>query len=210
MNITDAAIETYCRAHTSPLPELFDRLREVTYAETTAPEMQVGLLEGRLLGFLVALTGAKRVLEFGTFTGYSSLAMASALPDDGKVVTCDIDPRATSIARRFWEQSPHGKKIELRLGPGLETLKTLTGPFDLVFIDADKGNYENYWEGALPLVKTGGLLVVDNVLWSGKVLHPQEKSDKEIHAFNERARRDERVEILMLPVRDGVLLARKL
>lgn len=210
MDLVSREIEDYCRTHTTPLPDLFDRLRDVTYKETAAPQMQVGLLEGRFLGMLVALTQAKRVLEFGTFTGFSSLAMASALPEDGKLITCDIDPRATAIAKRFWDESPHGKKIELRLGPGAQTLDSLDGPFDLVFIDADKAGYKTYWEKSLPKVRQGGLIVVDNVLWSGRVLNPQEKSDREIVAFNELARKDPRVEIVMLTVRDGMLLARKL
>lgn len=209
MNITPRDIEDYCRAHTTPLPPVFQDLRDATFAQLSAPQMQVGLLEGRFLGFLVALTGAKSVLEVGTFSGFSALAMAEALPADGRLVTCDIDPKATALAREHWAKSPHGKKIELRLGPGAETIAALPGPFDLVFIDADKAGYQAYWDLALPKVRAGGLVVVDNVLWSGRVLNPQEKSDHEIHAFNERAKSDARVEILMLPVRDGMLLARK-
>jgi caffeoyl-CoA O-methyltransferase len=209
MNITPKEIEDYCRAHTTPLPAVFDELRKATYEKLSAPQMQVGLLEGRFLGLLVSLVGAKRVLEFGTFSGFSGLAMASALPEDGELVTCDVDPKATGLAREFWEKSPHGKKIQLKLGPALETVKTLTGPFDLAFIDADKANYENYWEASLSLLRPGGLLVVDNVLWSARVLNPQEKSDREIAAFNRKAHGDPRVEMVMLPVRDGMLLARK-
>ncbi|MGZ3652797.1 MAG: O-methyltransferase [Bdellovibrionota bacterium] len=210
MKLTDEKIEDYCRAHTSPLPEIFGRLRDATYKEAHAPQMQVGLLEGRFLGLLVALTQAKRVLEFGTFTGFSALAMAQYLPADGKLITCDIDEKVTAIAKKFWSESPHGKKIELRLGPGTETVDSLSETFDLVFIDADKANYINYWEKSLPKVRSGGLLVVDNVLWSGAVLDPQDKSDHAIVNFNEHAAKDPRVEIVMLPVRDGVLVARKL
>lgn len=210
MKLVPEEIEDYCRAHTTPLPALFDRLKETTFAELSAPQMQVGLLEGRFLGLLVAISGAKRVLEFGTFSGFSALAMASALPDDGQLITCDIDPRATNVAKKFWEQSPHGKKIELRLGPGAETVEKLEGNIDLVFIDADKAGYQTYWDKSLPKVRKGGLLVVDNVLWSGRVLDPQEKSDRDICAFNDYARSDTRVEIVMLPIRDGILVARKL
>lgn len=209
MNITPKEIEDYCRAHTTKLPELFDGLREATFAKLKLPQMQVGLLEGRFLALLVALTGARRVLEFGTFSGFSALAMATNLPDDGELITCDVDPRATDIAEEFWAKSPHGKKIKLKLAPALDTLATLRGPFDLVFLDANKDQYEAYWQGALPLVRAGGLIVVDNVLWSGGVLNPKEKSDFEIHAFNEMAASDPRVEMVMLPVRDGMLLARK-
>lgn len=210
MNISPKPIEDYCRAHTTPLPPEFDQLREDTYANLGQPQMQVGLLEGRFLSLLVGITGAKRVLEFGTFSGFSSLAMASALPEGGELITCDIDERPLVYAKKAWEASPHGKKIKFRLGAGLDTAKTLTGPFDLAFIDADKENYENYWEATIPLMRPGGLIVADNVLWSGRVLDPKEKSDKEIAAFNERARKDLRVEMVMLPVRDGMLLARKL
>jgi caffeoyl-CoA O-methyltransferase len=209
MNLVDPKIEDYCRAHTSPLPEVFTRLKEVTFKEARSPQMQVGLLEGRFLGMLVAISGAKRVLEFGTFTGFSSLAMAHHMPPDGKLYTCDVDPVATEIAKKFWAESPHGKKIELRLGPAAETVDAIDETFDLVFIDADKANYKTYWEKSLPKVRKGGLIVVDNVLWSGAVLDPQEKSDRDIVAFNDHARMDPRVEVLMLPIRDGVLVARK-
>jgi caffeoyl-CoA O-methyltransferase len=210
MKFIDEKIEDYCRAHTTPLPELFSRLRDATYAGTKLPQMQVGLLEGRFLGLLVAIAGAKRVLELGTFTGFSALAMAQALPEDGKLITCDVDAEDTAMAKRFWAESPHGKKIELRLGPALETLDTLHETFDFAFIDADKPNYINYWEKVLPKVRQGGLIAVDNVLWSGNVLAPKEKSDHEIVAFNKHARADKRVEQVMLSLRDGVLLARKL
>ncbi len=209
MEIVNPAVEKYCVEHTTPLPPIFDELAEVTRAKTTAPQMQVGRLAGSFLKMLVAISGARRVLEFGTFTGYSALAMAEALPEDGKVITCDIDPHATAIAREFWDKSPHGKKIELRLGPALETLETLEGPFDFVFIDADKANYINYWEGSLTKLRRGGLIVVDNVLRGGRVVNPQDKRDEGMVNFNEHAKKDARVEILMLPVRDGMLLARK-
>jgi caffeoyl-CoA O-methyltransferase len=209
MKITPEEIEEYCRNHTSALPPLFDELRSATYETLSAPNMQVGLIEGRFLSLLVGLLNAKSILEFGTFSGFSTLAMASALPPDGKIITCDIDPRATSLAREFWNRSEHGKKIELRLGPGVETLANLTGPFDLVFIDADKAGYANYWRGTLPLLRKGGLIVVDNVLWSGRVLAPQDKSDFDIHQFNELAIQEAGMEMVMLPVRDGLLLARK-
>jgi caffeoyl-CoA O-methyltransferase len=210
MKLVAKEIEDYCRAHTTPFGPGFERLREETYAAMQAPQMQVGLLEGRLLGMLVALSGAKRVLEIGTFTGFSALAMAEALPADGRLYTCDIDPRATEIARRHWSASPHGKKIELLLGPAAESMDHLEGPFDLVFIDADKAGYKTYWNKALAELRTGGLVVVDNVLWSGRVLEPKDKSDFEIRDFNAYAARDPRVELVMLPVRDGILLARKL
>lgn len=208
--ITDPQIEQYCVSHTTALANYFKELTKDTQLKTTAPQMQVGPLEGSFLKMLVALTGAKRVLELGTFTGYSAMAMAEALPPDGKMITCDIDPINTKMAREYWMKSPHGSKIELCLGPGLETIGKLSGSFDLVFIDADKGNYINYWEACVPKLPIGGLIVVDNVLWSGRVLNPKEESDRQISAFNEHALKDLRMESVMLPVRDGMLLARRI
>jgi caffeoyl-CoA O-methyltransferase len=135
--------------------------------------------------------------------------MAEGLPDDGKLITCDIDPETTKIAKKYWSRSTHGKKIELKLGPALETLKTIEGLFDLVFIDADKVNYINYWELCLPKVRPGGLLVIDNVLWSGSVLNPEDETERAIDEFNKHVYNDKRVEVVMLPIRDGVTLAWK-
>lgn len=210
MEIIHPSIEAYCIEHTTPLPQIFDQLRLETYSKTDLPQMQVGLIEGSFLKFLVHLISPKLVVELGTFTGFSSLAMAETLPEDGRIITCDIDPDATSLAQNYWKKSPHGRKIELRLGPALKTLESLAGPIDLAFIDADKINYSNYWEALVPKIRTGGLIVVDNVLWNGRVLSPRDGDDHAIHSFNERARNDSRVEVLMLPVRDGILIARKL
>jgi len=211
MQLTSPEINSYCEAHTTDLSPLFQKLREETYAKTTAPNMQVGKIEGSLLRMLVAITNAKNILELGTFTGFSALAMAEALPADGKLITCDIDEKNTSIAREYWSMSPHGEKIELKIGSALDTLKKITSESqDIIFIDADKANYTNYWELCVPLLKKNALLIVDNVLWSGRVLNPQESSDHHIAAFNEHAKKDSRVEVLMLPVRDGILLARKI
>ena len=208
--IVDPKIEEYAEAHTTPDGELFERLAEETRAETTAPQMMVGRIEGRFLATLVALSGASRILEFGTFTGYSSISMASALPPDGKVITLDVDPEATSIARRYMDESGHGDKIEIRLGPALETLQGVAGPFDLVFIDADKPNYVNYYEAALPLLADDGLLIADNVLWSGRVVEEDDdESTRAIKEFNEHVRSDDRVVSVMLTVRDGMTLVRK-
>jgi caffeoyl-CoA O-methyltransferase len=208
--IVDPKIEEYAEAHTTPDGELFERLAEETRAKTTAPQMMVGRIEGRFLATLVALSGARRILEFGTFTGYSSISMASALPPDGKVITLDVDPEATAIARRYMDESGHGEKIEIRLGPALETLRDVEGPFDLVFIDADKENYVNYYEAALPLLADDGLLIADNVLWSGRVVEDEgDESTRAIKEFNEHVAADERVVSVMLTVRDGMTLVRK-
>ena len=208
--IVDERVEAYAEAHTTPDGELFERLAEETRAKTTAPQMMVGRIEGRFLAALVALNKARRVLEIGTFTGYSSISMASGLPADGELITCDVDPEATEIARRYMDESGHGDKIDIRLGPALETLKTLEGPFDVVFIDADKPNYKNSYEAALPLLADDGLLIADNVLWSGRVVEPGgDDSTTAIKEFNEHVAADDRVVSVMLTVRDGMTLVRK-
>jgi caffeoyl-CoA O-methyltransferase len=205
----DVAVEQFARDHTEPESDLHVRLREETYREMDRPQMQVDVIEGRFLKMLVRLSGARTILEIGTFTGYSALMMAEGLPDDGRLTTCEVDPKAEAIARRYFSESPHGSKITVRMGPALETIKTLSGPLDLVFIDADKSNYSNYYEAALPLLKPGGLLIADNVLWSGKVLDPQEPDDHAIVAFDQMLQSDPRVENVCLTVRDGMMLAWK-
>lgn len=205
----DDAIEQYAHDHTKPESELFERLREETLREMGSTEMLVGRIEGRFLKMLVRLSGARRVLEIGMFTGYSALMMAEGMPEDGRVITCDIDPKAERVARRFFDESPDGRKIEVRMGPALETIASLAGPIDMVFIDADKENYVKYYEACFPLVRRGGLIVADNVLWSGKVLHPEDEATRAIVAFNERVQQDPRVENVCLTVRDGMMLAWK-
>lgn len=209
MNIVDEKLESYAAKHSTAETALFKGLARVTYKKTALPQMQVGHLEGNFLRLMVKVSRAKRILEIGTFTGYSALAMAEGLPAGGKIVTCDIDPENTKIAVEHWKKSPHGKKIELKLGPAAETVKKLKGPFDLVFIDADKNNYIHYWELCVPKVKRGGFLLADNVLWSGRVLNPKEENARYIHAFNRHVSRDRRVETVMLTVRDGITLAYK-
>lgn len=208
--IVRPALEEYAQKHTQPESALFKALVRETYQKTDVPQMQVGHLEGAFLRCLVRITGAKRILEIGTFTGYSALAMAEGLPASGRLITCDIDPRAGAIARRFWAKSPHGRKISLKLGPAIDTIRALRGPFDIVFIDADKPSYIRYWEACLPKVRRGGLLIADNVLWSGRVLKPRRDArDRAIVRFNAHVRRDKRVEAVMLTVRDGMTLAFK-
>ena len=143
------------------------------------------------------------------FTGYSAMMMPSALPDDGELITCDIDPQAEAIARRYFDEHPHGRKIQIRMGPALDTLKTISGPLDLVFIDADKENYVAYYEAVVPLLRTGGLIVADNTLWSGKVIDPTTPVERAIVGFNAHVAKDPRVDKVLLTVRDGMTLARK-
>lgn len=206
-------IEAYLEAHTSPRPPLFDELHDVTYGTMKSPHMQVGRVEGTLLKTLVALSGARRVVEVGTFTGFSALCMAEALPDDGELVTCDIDPVAARTAQAFFDRSPHGKKIRLRLGDALDTLRSLPKGswIDLAFLDADKERYALYYDEILPRLRQGGLLVADNTLWSGHVVAPRAdvETDHAIVAFNRKVTEDPRVENVLLSVRDGMMLARK-
>jgi caffeoyl-CoA O-methyltransferase len=210
--IVEPSVEDYAVAASSPYPldPLFERLAAETRERTSTPRMMVGPLEGRFLELLVRLIRARRVLELGTFTGWSSIAMASALPAGGTVVTCDVDPAAQEIARRYAEEAGVADRIDYRLGPGLETMQSLEGPFDLVFIDADKEGYLGYYEAALPLLADDGLIVADNVLWSGRVAEddPDERT-RTIMAFNDHVRDDERVVAVVLTVRDGMTLIRK-
>ncbi len=210
-HLVSEAIEGYCREHSTAPSALLQELEAYTIGHCAQSQMLTGPMEGALLRLLVQLTGARRILELGMFTGYSALTIAEALPEDGTILSCDINPETTAIAQSFFDRSTHRRKIEVRLGPALETLAALqTGlEFDLVFIDADKENYIRYYEATLPRLRTGGLMIVDNVLWSGKVLHPQHQSDHAIVAFNDHIRNDLRVENVMLTVRDGVTLARK-
>ena len=209
---TNAELDEYAAGHSTAPDELLTRLFEETHENLAAPQMLTGAIEGRFLEMLVWISGARRVLEIGTYSGYSALSMAAALPPDGQIITCDVWEEANEVARRYAAESPHGDRIDFRLGPALETIETLEGPFDLVFIDADKDNYDAYFEATLPLLSERGLIVVDNTLWSGRVLPghddgaPQTKS---IGALNDKLAADPRVVAVMLPIRDGVTLVRR-
>ncbi len=207
----DEGLEGYARDHSTPEPDLLAELAEETRASTSSPQMMVGPLEGRFLEMLMHLSGARRVLEIGTFTGYSALSMAPALPPDGCIVTCEVDPDNAAKAGRHFEASPWADRIELRVGPALDTIARLDGPFDLVFVDAEKTEYLDYYEAVLPLLSERGVLAVDNVLWSGRVLDPSDDSDatRAIRAFNDHVAADERVVAVMLTIRDGVTLIRR-
>ena len=209
--IVEPRVEEYAEAHTTPDGELFERLAAETRAKTEIPQMMVGRLEGQFLAFLVRATGARRVLELGTFTGYSSISMALALPAGGHIITYDIEPETTAIARRYAEEAGVADRIEFRLGPALDAISGLDSPFDLVFIDADKENYVNYYEATLPLLDDGGVMIVDNTLWSGRVAAQgaDDENTRAIRALNERVRDDDRVENVLLTVRDGMNLIRR-
>ena len=209
MDFIDEKIEAYAYDHTSDEGELLQRLAAETHKDLEYPQMLTGRIEGRFLKLLAHLVQAKRILEIGTFSGYSALSMAEALPDDGSLITCENDPEAIAVAKKYFAESPHGKKITLMEGPALESIKSLQGNFDMAFIDADKENYLNYYNAILPIIRQGGLIVVDNVLWSGKVLAPKDASDHAIRDFNEAIIKDNRVDPVLLTVRDGIYCLRK-
>lgn len=216
LTITPEAIHEYCKNHTTRPSETLLELTRVTQSKSNQANMQIGHIEGRFLSTITGLMSANRVLEFGTFTGYSALSFAEALPDAGRVTTLDRDPVATKIAQEHWDKSPHGKKIELILGDAHQTILQLQTElqsnkrpaYDLAFIDADKAGYPTYWEAALKLVRKGGAIIVDNVLWSGRILNPTDASDFHISNFNKIAIQDPRVDVVMLPIRDGIILAK--
>jgi len=203
-------IARYIAEHSVREAEILKELRAAT-AKVPMSGMQIGADQGQFMALLVQAIGARKCLEIGTYTGYSALAVALALPDDGHITCCDINAEWTALAQRFWKKAGMDRKIELRLAPALDTLKTLQGPFDFVFIDADKGNYANYYDACLPMVRRGGIIAVDNTLWSGWVADPKQKDadTRALRAFNDKLHRDERVALSLLPLGDGVTLALK-
>ena len=203
-------IEKYCHNKTSEPPILLKNLELTTQHEMEVPQMLCGKLEGRFLKLLAQLIKAKNILEVGMFTGYSALSMAEALPSDGVLITLDIDPKAEEVARSFFARSPHGYKIKIMMGKAAETIANLTQTFDLVFIDADKKQYPDYFLTILPKVRSGGLIVVDNTLSDGRVLEPRTtERGKAMDEFNTMVANHPGVETVMLPVRDGITLIRK-
>jgi caffeoyl-CoA O-methyltransferase len=204
-------IDGYAAAHTTPPPELLQELAEETQATLRSPQMLTGTIEGRFLELLVFGLGAKRVLELGTYSGYSSLSMAAGLPEGGHIDTCEFDETHAEVARRYIARSPYADRITVHLGPALETIPKLEGEFDFVFIDADKENYLNYYEALLPRLSPRGLMAIDNTLWSGRVLDEGDDSEatKAIREINDRIAGDDRVVAAQLTVRDGVTLVRR-
>ena len=208
MDFIDPEIEAYAAEHTDPEGDLLERLKQETYERLDIPQMLTGRIEGRFLKLLVQISGARRVLEVGTFSGYGTLSMAEGLSPEGEVYTCENDPVAVGVARRYFASSPHGRKITLLEGDALRSIPSVPAPVDFAFIDADKINYLNYYQAILPKMRPGGLIAVDNVLWSGRVLHPVDPSDRAIAGFNETVRNDPRVDHVLLTVRDGIYLLR--
>ena len=200
--IVHEEVERYAAEHTTPVDPLFDRLDAETREKSDAPQMMVGLLEGRFLEFLVRMKSAQNVLELGTFTGWSSISMARGLPPVGRITTCDVEEETTEIAKRYAEEAGVVDRIDYRLGPGLETIAQLDGPFDLVFIDAWKPDYVDYYEAVLPKLADDGVILADNTL-SGMA------GNEGIARFNEHVLADDRVECVLVPIRDGVTLIRR-
>jgi predicted O-methyltransferase YrrM len=214
ITLTDALHE-YLLAVSLREPPLLRELRAET-ASLPKANMQIAPEQGQFMALLVRLTGARRCLEIGVFTGYSSLSVALALPDDGRIVACDVSEEWTSVARRYWRAAGVEHRIDLRLAPALETLDGLIadgerGSYDLAFIDADKASYADYYERSLELLRAGGLVVVDNTLWSGRVLDPAmtDADTVALRRFNERLHADERIDLSLVPIGDGLTLARK-
>jgi caffeoyl-CoA O-methyltransferase len=204
-------IERYAEEHTTPHGELLQRLAEETRANLERPQMLTGTIEGRFLEFLVYSTGARRILELGTYSGYASISMAAALAGGGRIDTCEVDEKHAEVAARYIEEAGLSDRITVHLGLALETISRLEGDFDFVFIDADKENYLNYYEAVLPRMSERGLIAADNTLWSGRVVDEseQDESTHAIRAFNDHVRNDDRVVCVMLSVRDGVTLIRR-
>jgi caffeoyl-CoA O-methyltransferase len=212
MDIVTPAINDYVLAHSEPADEVLGDLAAQTHRDLgDRAGMQISHDEGVLLTMLVRLTGARRVVEVGTFTGYSSICLARALPEGGRLLCCDVSEDFTSIARRYWERAGVADKIDLRIAPALETLRSLPDDphLDLAFIDADKTGYASYVAEILPRLRPGGLMVLDNMLWGGEVLDPQDDDARAVADLNDALLADDRVEVVLLPVRDGVSLARK-
>lgn len=206
---------SYYRSITVREPEILQKLRQETATHPRAM-MQIAPEQGQFLAFLVQLIGAKKTLEIGVFTGYSSLVIALALPPDGRIVACDVSDEYTAIARHYWEEAGISEKIDLRIAPALETLDKLisqgySNSFDFAFIDADKGNYSNYYEKSLELVRKGGLIAIDNVFWGSKVanLEIQDNQTSKIREFNQKLYEDNRINLSVIPIADGLTLALK-
>lgn len=205
----------YLLRHSLREPEILQALRQETQ-QLPGAQMQIAPEQGQFMAFLVQLLGAQRTLEIGVFTGYSTLAVALALPAAGTILACDVNPDTTQIARRYWEKAGVAHQIDLRLAPAKDTLATLiaqgeTNRYDFAFIDADKENYWTYYEQCLQLVRPGGLIMVDNVLWGGAVADPmvQDQATQAIREFNQKLHQDERIALTLLPLADGVTLAWK-
>jgi predicted O-methyltransferase YrrM len=207
--IIEKEIEEYAYNHSRSEPDLLLRLIATTHELTHYPQMLTGRIEGRFLKLLVQIAQPRLVVEIGMFTGYSALSMAEGLPEGGRIITCDIDPEARAIAQAAFDASPYGGKIIIKMGPALNTLRQIDEPIDFSFIDADKKGYPQYYEEVLERTRPGGLIVIDNMFLSGRVLEPQDETAHAVAELNRTITRDGRVENVLLTIRDGVQLIRK-
>jgi predicted O-methyltransferase YrrM len=213
MHFISPDLELYAEQHTSPESPLLSKIHRETYAEVLMPRMLSGHLQGRLLTFFCAMIKPKHILEIGTFTGYATLAMAEGMPDDAHITTIDINEELQDRVQGYFNQSEYKDRIHYKIGAALEVIPTLTENFDLVFIDADKKNNLNYYRLVFDKVNKGGFIIIDNVLWSGKVVEPKTKTDKDLDAImelNDYIAQDSRVMNILLPIRDGLMLVQKL
>ena len=211
MNLVSEEIENYCTTHSTNEHSILQQLQRETFAKVLMPQMLSGHLQGAFLNHFVKSIQAQCILEIGTYTGYSALCMAMALPANGRLITIDINEELETLCRRYFEMAGQAQKIDYRLGDASELLPSLYEKFDLVFIDADKKNYSLYYDMVIDKTKTGGYILADNVLWSGKVL--SENPDKDtaaLQAYNHKLKNDPRVEVFILPLRDGISIARKI
>lgn len=199
-------LENYISSHSESGGAVEKELRNETLALGSSSGMMSGDSVGNFLKLIVKINQCKRVLEIGTFTGYSALMLASGLQENGELITCDINSETSNIAKKYWAKSPHGKKIKLVLGPAIESMEKLEGKFDLIFIDADKNNYLNYYKKAKDLLTEKGIIIIDNVLWSGRVLNPEDKQSTSIDNFNKFVNEDKDYWNTIVPIRDGLMV----
>lgn len=210
MDIVAKGAEEYALQHTTPLSPLLEEIEHVTLSTSRYPSMLTGRVEGRFLQLIAQLSGAQRIVDIGTFTGYSALAMAEVLPEGGEILTIENNPEHAQIARGFFDRSPFGPRITLRPGDALSVMKTLPdGKTDLVFIDADKKNYSAYYRESMRILRKGGLILADNALWYGRIFDPKDEDSRAMAEFNEMVKTDNRAEKLFLTIRDGIYLIRK-
>jgi caffeoyl-CoA O-methyltransferase len=210
MDVVAKEAEEYAADHTTALSPLLEEIEHFTLTETPYPSMLTGRVEGRFLQLMVALSAARNIIDIGTFTGYSALAMAEVVPEGGTVLTIERNPEHAKIAQRFFDRSPRGSRITLRVGEALGILRTLPdGEADLVFIDADKGNYSAYYTESMRILRQGGLLLADNALWYGRIFDPKDGDSRAVAEFNELVKADSRAEKLFLTIRDGIYVIRK-
>lgn len=212
MDFIPADIQQYCDDHSAQETELLARINRRTHTQVMMPRMLSGHFQGRVLAMLSHMIQPKRVLEIGTYTGYSALCMAEGMPEDGELITLDINEELEEMVQAFFDESPYAKMIDYRIGDAMILIPSLEGNFDLVFIDADKKNYLNYYNLVIDRVPSGGYIIADNVLWSGKVIQTAKKIDKDTQAildFNRWVQEDDRVENVLFPLRDGLMVVRK-